>query len=46
MRTIKVSDEVHKKLGEVGKKAERFSDIVQRLLAEHEERQKLKKGAP
>ena len=36
MKTIKVTDEVHKALSERGKKGESFNNIIERLLKEVE----------
>jgi predicted CopG family antitoxin len=34
-RMIKITDEVHKALLELGSKSETFSDIIQRLIEDH-----------
>lgn len=37
LKTIKIKEETHKKLVELGKKNESFDDIINRLLKEGEE---------
>ncbi|MDQ3872837.1 MAG: hypothetical protein M3258_04415 [Thermoproteota archaeon] len=32
MKNIKVADDIHRELGEIGKLSENFSDVVRRLL--------------
>ena len=34
LKTVKIKQEVHKKLLELGKKGETFSDIIERLINE------------
>ena len=34
LKTIKIREEVHKKLLEIGKKEETFSDIIEKLINE------------
>jgi len=40
MKTIKVSDEVHRRLSDLGKKGDTFADVVEMLLLDYEARQK------
>jgi predicted CopG family antitoxin len=39
-RTIKISDEVHKSLVEIGGKAETFDDVIKRLVEFYREQSK------
>lgn len=39
-RTIKISDEVHKSLIEIGGKAETFDDVIKRLVEFYRKSQK------
>ena len=36
LKTIKIKEEIHKKLIGIGKKGETFSDIIERLIKEKE----------
>jgi predicted CopG family antitoxin len=36
LKTIKIREEPHKKLTEIGKKGETFSDVIERLIKEYE----------
>ena len=35
LKTLKIREEVHKKLMELGKKGESFSDIIERLIEKY-----------
>jgi predicted CopG family antitoxin len=39
-RTIKITDEVHKALIEIGGKSETFSDVIMRLIEYYKKHQK------
>ncbi len=43
--TIRIKDEVHDKLAQVGHWNESMSDIINRLIDEHYELERLKKGS-
>ena len=38
LKTIKIKEEIHKKLVELGKKGETFSEIINRLIKKSEEK--------
>lgn len=40
VKTLKISDETHKRLTKVGKFGDTFEDIIKRLLDEHEGKKK------
>ena len=38
LKTIKIREETHSKLVELGKKGETFSDIIERIIKDHEKK--------
>jgi len=37
MKTVRVSNETHEKLTEIGNKGQSYSDIIEKLIKEHKE---------
>ena len=38
LKTIKIKEEVHEKLIQLGRKNETFSDIIERIIKDHEKK--------